>query len=238
MPDVWLWADSMTDHFRTGPGLAAMSYLAAAGLSVRVIDEAACCALPWVTTGQLDAARRIVDRGVARLAPYVASGAPLLGLEPSCVAALRSDAIELTDDPRAAEVADGVLTFAELVTRLDLPLPDLTGVRVVAQPHCHHHAVIGWASDEALLRRAGAEVTRVLGCCGLAGNFGVEQGHYETSVAVAESHLLPAVREALSTDPDTVVLADGMSCDLQLRDLAGVRSLHLAELFAREATRG
>jgi Fe-S oxidoreductase len=68
----------------------------------------------------------------------------------------------------------------------------------------------------------------VAGCCGLAGNFGMEKGHYEVSVAVAETHLLPAVRG----NPDAVVLADGMSCRVQLDDLAGVTALHLAELLA------
>ncbi|HWJ82387.1 MAG TPA: FAD-binding and (Fe-S)-binding domain-containing protein [Nocardioides sp.] len=230
--DVWVWADTFTDHFRTGPGQAAVAFLEAAGLRVRVIDETACCALTWITTGQLDAARKIVAGTVATLAPYVENGVPVLGLEPSCLASLRSDATELTDDPRAAQVAAGTVTLAELVTRLDLPLPDLTGVNVVAQPHCHHHAVLGWAADRALLERAGATVTVVPGCCGLAGNWGVEKGHYETSVAVAETHLLPAVRAALAADPGTVVLADGMSCALQLDDLADVRSLHLAELLA------
>ena len=66
------------------------------------------------------------------------------------------------------------------------------------------------------------------GCCGLAGNFGVEKGHYEVSVAVAETALLPAVR----ANPDALVLADGMSCRIQLDDLADIRGLHLAELLA------
>lgn len=230
-PDVWLWADSFTDHFRDHTGRAAVAYLESVGLRVEVIGESACCGLTWTTTGQLDRSRAIVARTVATLAPYVDSGVPVLGLEPSCLASLRADATELSDAPEAARVAAGVVTLAELVTRLDLPLPDLRGVSVVAQPHCHHHAVLGWEADEALLRRAGATVTRVGGCCGLAGNWGVERGHYETSVAVAETHLLPAVREALAADPATVVLADGMSCALQLDDLAGVASLHLAELL-------
>ena len=106
--------------------------------------------------------------------------------------------------------------------------PDLSGVEVVAQPHCHHHAVIGWETDAALLASTGAQVTRVGGCCGLAGNFGVEQGHYEVSVAVAEHDLLPAVRNA---GPDAVVLADGFSCRTQLDDLVGVRAVHLAQLL-------
>jgi Fe-S oxidoreductase len=232
LPEVWIWADSFTDHFRPASGHAAIRVLESAGLRARVIEEDACCALTWVTTGQLDQARRIMSRTVAALAPYVASGVPVVGLEPSCLATLRSDAVGLTDDPRATQVAEGMLSFAELLTRLDLPLPDLSGVHVVAQPHCHQAAIVGWAADQAVLERAGAAVTRVAGCCGLAGNFGMEQGHYEVSVAIAETHLLPAVRG----NPDAVVLADGMSCRVQLDDLADVRALHLAELLASRLT--
>ncbi len=221
-PDVWIWADSFSDHFFPGNGHAAIRYLESVGLTARVIPDDACCGLTWITTGQLDQARRIMARTVATLAPYVASGVPVIGLEPSCLATLRSDAVELTGQ------ALDLLSLAELVERERLPLPDLTGVEVVAQPHCHHHAVIGWGADQRLLERAGASVTRVAGCCGLAGNFGMEKGHYEVSVAVAETHLLPAVR----ANPGAVVLADGMSCRVQLDDLAGVPALHLAELLA------
>ncbi|MDX6374009.1 MAG: hypothetical protein QOD98_2997 [Nocardioidaceae bacterium] len=222
-PDVWIWADSFSDHFFPGNGHAAIRYLDSVGLTARVIPDDACCGLTWITTGQLEQAQQIMARTVATLGPYVASGVPVIGLEPSCLATLRSDAAELTDG-----VLD-VLSLAELVEREQLPVPDLTGVEVVAQPHCHHHAVIGWAADQRLLERAGATVTRVAGCCGLAGNFGMEKGHYEVSVAVAETHLLPAVR----AQPDAVVLADGMSCRVQLDDLAGVPALHLAELLAQ-----
>ena len=228
-PDVWVWADTFTDHFAPHTGRAAVRLLESAGLQVRLVDETACCALTEITTGQLDRARTTLAATVATLAPYAAS-APVIGLEPSCLATLRSDAVELVGGADAETLAGGVLTLAELVTRLDLPVPDLTGVDVVAQPHCHHHAVIGWDTDERLLRDAGASVTRVPGCCGLAGSFGMEQGHCEVSVAVAESHLLPAVRAAAT---DAVVLADGMSCRLQLADLAGVQAVHLAELLAR-----
>ena len=106
--------------------------------------------------------------------------------------------------------------------------PRLDGTHGVAQPHCHQHAVMGWDADETLLRAAGADVSAVGGCCGLAGNFGVERGHYDVSVAVAETALLPAVRAA---PHDAVILADGFSCRTQLEQLAGVQSLHLAELL-------
>ncbi len=222
-PDVWIWADSFTDHFFPGNGHAAIRYLESVGLTARVIPDDACCGLTLISTGQLDRARTLLERTVATLTPYVESGVPVIGLEPSCLATLRSDAAEL------AGATVEVLSLAELITDRDLPVPDLTGVEVVAQPHCHHHAVLGWTADQRLLERAGATVTRVAGCCGLAGNFGMEKGHYEVSVAVAETHLLPAVR----AQPGAVVLADGMSCRVQLDDLAGVPTLHLAELLAQ-----
>ena len=228
--DVVVWADSFTDHFATGSGRAAVELLEQSGLRVGVIDEAACCGLTWISTGQLTAARRIVARAVEVLHRYVAQGVPVVGLEPSCLATLRSDAVELTDDPRAAEVAAGVYSLAEfLATQHDWTPPDMTGVEVVVQPHCHHAAVIGWEADALLLERSGAALTRLGGCCGLAGNFGVEKGHYEVSVSIAEHQLLPAVRNA---GEHAVVLADGFSCRTQLEDLAGVRAVHLAELLA------
>ena len=235
--DVWIWADSFTDRFAAESGRAALELLETMGLRAAVIPEAACCGLTWITTGQLTAARRIVGRTVATLHGYVASGTPVLGLEPSCLAAIREDARQLVDDPRADEVAAGVRSLAEFLSERvadgTWTPPDLSGVEVVAQPHCHHHAVIGWDTDAALLARTGAQVTRVGGCCGLAGNFGVEQGHYEVSVAVAEHDLLPAVRRA---GPDAVVLADGFSCRTQLDDLAGPELagrtvLHLAQML-------
>ena len=228
-PDVVVWADSFTEHFATGPGRAAVTLLERAGLQVAVVGEDACCALTWISTGQLDAARKILGRTLDVLHPYVADGIPVVGLEPSCLAALRADAVQLTDDPRAAELARGVLTLAELLETLpSWSPPDLSGTTVVAQPHCHHAAVLGWDADARVLARAGVAVQRLGGCCGLAGNFGVERGHYEVSVAVAEHSLLPAVRSAA---PGTVVLADGFSCRTQLDDLAGARALHLAELL-------
>ncbi|MCW2772458.1 MAG: linked oxidase domain protein [Nocardioides sp.] len=222
VPDVWIWADSFTDHFFPANALAAMRFLESAGVTARVIADDACCGLTWITTGQLDRARTIMERTVATLTPYIESGVPVVGLEPSCLATLRSDAAELT----GANL--DVLSFAELLERLDVPLPSLAGVEVVAQPHCHQSAIVGWAADKRLLEKAGATVTQVAGCCGLAGNFGMEKGHYEVSVAVAETHLLPAVR----ANPGAVVLADGMSCRVQLDDLAQVPTMHLAELLA------
>jgi len=228
---VLLWADTFTEYFSTAGGKAAVRLLESAGYRVETLPRAACCGLTWITTGQLDEARGLVRAAVDQLHPYVEAGVPIVGLEPSCLAVLRTDAPELIVDPRAAEVAGGVFTLAELLARTEgYEPPDLSGTSIVVQPHCHHASVLGFEADVELLGRTGATVQRLSGCCGLAGNFGVEKGHYEVSVAVAESQLLPAVREA---GPGTVFLADGFSCRTQLDDLAGVQALQLAELLVQ-----
>ena len=232
--DVVLFVDTFTDGFSPEVGQAAVLVLEAAGYRVRVTDEPTCCGLTWISTGQLDGARRQVATSVAALAQHVRGGALVVGLEPSCTAVLRSDALELLsgDDLAAAtSVAAATRTLAELLTATPgWVAPDLSAVRGVAQPHCHHHAVMGWSADAELLRAAGADVRRLGGCCGLAGNWGVEKGHHDVSVAVAEQQLLPAVR---AVAPGDVVLADGFSCRTQLDWLSERSGEHLAQLLAR-----
>jgi FAD/FMN-containing dehydrogenase/Fe-S oxidoreductase len=227
---VALWVDSFTDHFAPEVAVAAARVLEAAGYRVQVPGADTCCGLTWITTGQLDTARKTLTHTVASLAPLVEAGIPVVGVEPSCTAALRSEALELVGGPAAEKVAAGTRTLAELLAATPgWAPPSLAGVQIVAQPHCHHASVMGWSADAQLLARAGATVTRLGGCCGLAGNWGVERGHHDVSVAIAEQQLLPAVRDL---PEDAVVLADGFSCRTQLDQLAGRRGQHLAELLA------
>jgi FAD/FMN-containing dehydrogenase/Fe-S oxidoreductase len=229
---VALWVDSFTDHFAPEVAEAVARVLEAAGYRVQVPGDETCCGLTWITTGQLDAARAILARTVAALAPIVDAGIPVVGVEPSCTAVLRGDAVELVGGAEAERLAAGTRTLAELLSATPgYAPPSLAGLDVVAQPHCHHAAVLGWSADEALLERAGARVTRLGGCCGLAGNWGVERGHHDVSVTIAGQQLLPAVRDL---PEDAVVLADGFSCRTQLDQLAGRRGSHLAELLARK----
>ncbi|MGW8718687.1 FAD-binding and (Fe-S)-binding domain-containing protein [Streptomyces althioticus] len=256
-PLVVLWPDTFTEHLSPSVGRAAVRVLEAAGMRValpptlrpasdgRVGDPRSraalslltarrgrvCCGLTYISTGQLDRARAVLGRTLDLLEPVLATDAPLVVLEPSCAAALRTDAPELLhDDPRAARLASRVLTFAEALERY---APDWTPPAVnrpvTGQTHCHQHAVLGDGPDRRLREAAGLTGELAGGCCGLAGNFGFEKGHYDVSRACAEEQLLPAVREA---PEDAVVQADGFSCRTQLEQLGGVRGRHLAEILA------
>ncbi|WP_115728604.1 FAD-binding and (Fe-S)-binding domain-containing protein [Actinomyces culturomici] len=231
---VVVWADSFSQTLDDTGARAVVELLEANGFAVMVAPNV-CCGLTWITTGQLSGAKKKLTGLLDALAPFAVNGIPIVGVEPSCTAVLRDDLLDLLpEDPRSAAVSRDTVTLAELLATVpdeELALPDLSGVEVVAQPHCHHYSVMGWDADQALLERLGAKVTRLSGCCGLAGNFGMEKGHYEVSVAVAEQALLPALRE----HSDAVYLADGFSCRTQAAQLADRGGMHLATLLTRGA---
>ncbi|WP_420732795.1 FAD-binding and (Fe-S)-binding domain-containing protein [Brevibacterium luteolum] len=235
---VVLFADTWSNFFAPRVLAAAVEVLRSTGVDVRVIPSTECCGLTWISTGQLDTARASLTSAITALDATAATasgtdadtaGGPIIVVEPSCAATLREDAARLLGTEAAARVAGRVRTLAEFLLDSGAELPDLTGVSAIVQPHCHHSAVMGFAADRELMRRAGMEVQVLGGCCGLAGNFGVTEGHYEVSEAVGEVALMPAVRAA---GPDTVVLADGYSCRTQISDLSDRRGVHLAELLA------
>ncbi len=259
---VVLWPDTFTEHLSPSVGRAAVRVLEAAGLRVTLPPTRlprrsplarsgaenpapsllaarrarVCCGLTYVSTGQLDRARAVLRRTLDLMEPVLRAGVPVVVLEPSCAAALRTDLPELLhDDPRAARLAAAVLTFAEALER-HAPrwTPPAVDRPVAGQTHCHQHAVLGDAPDRRLRESAGLTGELSGGCCGLAGDFGFEKGHFEVSRACAEDQLLPSIREAA---PDTVVLADGYSCRTQLEQLGGVKGRHLAEVLAEALER-
>lgn len=234
---VVVFTDSFSNTLSDQGAYDLVQVLIAAGYTPLLPPEDVCCGLTWITTGQLSAARKRLIHLVQTLGPLAAAGIPIVGVEPSCTAVLRDDLKDLSvNHPQVAAVVRQTMTLAELLTA-PAPvgpaqrdwLPDLSGVEIIAQPHCHHYSVMGWTADRKLLREAGAQLTELAGCCGLAGNFGMEKGHYETSVKVAERFLLPA----LEAKPGAIYLADGFSCRTQAQQLAGRDGIHLATLLRR-----
>ncbi|GAA2143135.1 FAD-binding and (Fe-S)-binding domain-containing protein [Arthrobacter humicola] len=225
---VLLWVDSFSDALSPEVPLAAIKVLQAAGCDIEIAGPGACCGLTLISTGQLTAAKAALRKTLDVLHPHVADGRTVIGLEPSCTAVLRSDLLELLpDDDRARQVSGRTRTVAEFLTSINWE-PPASGERILAQPHCHHNAVMGYGKDLELLTSMGCDVDVSNGCCGLAGNFGMEKGHYEISVAIAEQGILGKI----AATPDRDVLADGFSCRTQVADLAGRGSRHIVQIIA------
>ncbi|MBE1552141.1 FAD/FMN-containing dehydrogenase/Fe-S oxidoreductase [Mycobacterium sp. OAS707] len=230
---VLLWPDTFTNYFDPDIACDAVTVLESAGFDVQVPDTTVCCGLTWISTGQLATAKRVLRRTLKILRPALEASTPVVVLEPSCAAVFRSDLPNLLyGDEDAHRLQKQTYTIGEILRHYapDWRPPQLATSAVVQQ-HCHQHAVLHYTQERHLLDDAGVS-THMLdaGCCGLAGNFGFERGHYDVSVAVAEEKLLPTLRQ---TDPDTAVLADGFSCRTQIRQLAAEHTpLHTVQLLA------
>ncbi|MFD1538375.1 FAD-binding and (Fe-S)-binding domain-containing protein, partial [Nonomuraea guangzhouensis] len=229
---VVLWPDSFTTYLAPEVGRAAVRVLEAAGFEVVLPRGQVCCGLTWISTGQLGVAKRVLRHSLGLLDDYLRAGVPVVGLEPSCTAVFRHEAVDLLPGDERAERAKRLThTLAELLAAYapDWRPPDVGGTALV-QRHCHQHSVMGFEADSALMRAAGIDAEAPdSGCCGLAGNFGFERGHYEVSRAAGERVLLPAVRAA---DPETAIVADGFSCRTQIGQGTDRIALHLAQVLA------
>jgi Fe-S oxidoreductase/FAD/FMN-containing dehydrogenase len=237
-PRVLLWPDTFNEHFHPETARAAVEVLEAAGFEVALPPRPLCCGRPLYDHGMLDLAKRRLRRILDVLAPEIAAGTPVVGLEPSCVAVFRDEMTGLLpDDPAAQRLARQTYLLAELLREKapDWRPPRISG-RAIVHGHCHQKALAGMDADEAILRRLGLDVEMLdAGCCGMAGSFGFERGErYAVSIACGERALLPAVRSTESAD---LVVADGFSCREQIVQGTGRRALHLAEVIQR-ALRG
>ena len=278
-PRLLLWPDTFTNYLEPSIGRDAVAALEALGYRVEVPAQPVCCGLTWISTGQLDHAKEVMTRTLGTLQPWLDAGVPIVGLEPSCTAALKSEATELLpDSPAAKQASAAVRSLAEILrphagalrdraeqqatARDGRPKPQAGGTRQAAAPgnrpepqagatrqatapenrlaaaappralvqvHCHQHADLGFDADREVLAALGVQA-EVLdsGCCGLAGNFGFERGHYEVSQACGERVLFPAIR----ADRGAAVVADGYSCRTQIRQATGGAPVHLAHLAA------
>ncbi len=229
---VVLFVDTFTRGFRPEVAGAAARVLAGTGEQVACSADA-CCGLTWISTGQLDTAKKLM----ANAADVLDDGTdrPIVVVEPSCAAALRKDLPELVHTDQARRVAARVRSFAGYVGELAVagwtpapaePLPE----QVVLQTHCHEYSVFGAGTQKSALAAVGVStVVDASGCCGVAGNFGFEKEHYDVSMLVAEQALAPALR---STGAESVVLTDGFSCAMQVKQLDDTRpGKHLAQLL-------
>jgi len=196
-----------------------------------------CCGRPLISNGQLTEAVANADHNVQYLFPWAEAGHPIIACEPSCILTIKDDYPALLKGDRrrqAQTVAAACFTFEEYVESLLEKHTEFAfrsgPKKILVQGHCHQRALVGMNPTLRLLRRIpGAEVIDLdAGCCGMAGSFGYEKEHYEISRLVGEQRLFPAVRQA---DPDTVIVAPGFSCRLQIEHFTGRKAVHPAILL-------
>jgi FAD/FMN-containing dehydrogenase/Fe-S oxidoreductase len=232
-PPVILWPDTFNNYFHPETAQAAVRVLEAAGYRVLIPRPWLCCGRPLYDYGMLDRAKGLLRRIMTELRTPIADGLPIVILEPSCAAVFRDELVNLfPHDQDAKRLYQQTFLLSEfLEQKAQSWQPPKMARKAVVHGHCHHKAVMGMASEEALLSKLGLDFDVLdSGCCGIAGSFGFEAGErYEVSVKAGERVLLPAVRGA---SKDTLIIADGFSCREQIAQMTDRRALHLAQVIA------
>ena len=235
---VVLWVDTFNNYFKPEVSRAAVNVLQQAGCEVLVPKAPLCCGRPLYDYGFLDEAKAYLQQVLDSLAAPLEAGLPVIVLEPSCASVFRDELTNLfPHDARATRLRRQTRLLSEYLQH-EVPAyePPRLSERVLLHGHCHHKAVMTMTDEEALLDRMGTDVVRPdTGCCGMAGAFGFARDTYALSQAIGEQVLLPAVRE---TSPETLIVADGFSCQEQIRQATGRRVRHLAEVLQIAHERG
>jgi len=231
---VVLFPDTFNNHLHTDVAVACVEALEAAGWRVIIPDGHVCCGRPLYDYGFLDQAERYLHKVLDQLREHVRAGTPIVGIEPSCLAVFKDELPKmLPHDDDAMRLKQNAYHLGEFLRKFDVDLPRLADKEraAILWGHCHHRATGGVDTEQEVLERMGFETDSVKGgCCGLAGSWGFENGKYEISMDCGEQAYLPAVRAA---DDDTVVVANGFSCQTQLEHAKGTtrRALHLAQVM-------
>jgi FAD/FMN-containing dehydrogenase/Fe-S oxidoreductase len=231
---VVLFADTFTRFNHPQIGIAAVRVLEHLGYTVTV-PPWQCCGRPALSQGQpkamLDAARF----NIAALAPYARQGIPILGLEPSCISALKDDYLDLLPGDDAQAVAQATWAIEDwLHASAEFRARSAERARpkhsALLHGHCHQKALWGTGATKRVLGDAGFAVKEIEStCCGMAGAFGYEAEHAALSQKIGELGVLPAARAAPA---DTRLVAAGTSCRDQIAQLAGRKALHPIQVLA------
>jgi Fe-S oxidoreductase len=235
-----LLVDTFNRYFEPENARAAERVLARAGYRVVTADPASrrplCCGRTFLSAGLVDEARHEAKRMLDALAPHVAAGTPIVGLEPSCLLTLRDEFPAILPGTATNALAERARLFEEFVDsersagRLGLALAPMPGRTALLHGHCHQKAfdTVG-AAVTALRLIPGLTVeTFDSTCCGMAGSFGYEAEHYEMSLKIGELDVLPKMRSAPT---DTLLVACGTSCRHQIADAVGREARHLVRIL-------
>jgi len=228
-PEVVLWPDTFNNHFFPHTAIAAVEVLESAGYRVRVPEQHLCCGRPLYDYGLLDQAKKHLLQILSALQPQITAGTPVVCLEPSCASVFRDELTNmLSKNEDAYRLREQTFVLSDFLARVDYRVPVLKRNALV-HGHCHQKAIFDIDSETNLLKRMGIKAELLdSGCCGLAGSFGYEEGHYDVSMKIGERVLLPRVRSAGS---ETLIVADGFSCREQIEHGTKRRGMHLAEVI-------
>ncbi len=231
---VVLFHDTFINFNYPDIGKATVQLLEAAGYEVQIAEQRKCCGRPMISKGLAEAARENADFNIRYLHSFVEEDYSIVGCEPSCILTFRDEYPDLVKGHNASDVANASFLLEEFIVKekqagrwkLDFKKQS---TKALLHGHCHEKALIGSRYLKEALALAYPVQEIDSGCCGMAGSFGYEKEHYDTSIAIGRRRLFPAVE----SNPDAIVVAPGISCRQQVEHATGRLPLHPAEALVR-----
>jgi len=244
---IYLFADEFTNYQEAELGLKFAQLVRALGYEVEVPKHVE-SGRAAISKGCLKLAAKFAKKNVELLSPLITDETPLVGIEPSCILSFRDEYPWLVE--KAKSLKANCLLYDEWimreVARGNISAEDFNHqssiinhqLKIYLHGHCHQKALIGVEKTAECLRLTGADVHVIpSGCCGLAGSFGYEKEHYETSMKIGEMVLFPTIRQLTDspihqfTDSPIIIAAPGTSCRQQILDGTGVKAYHPIEIL-------
>ncbi|MEZ6087822.1 MAG: FAD-binding and (Fe-S)-binding domain-containing protein [Pirellulaceae bacterium] len=226
---VILWPDTFNNFLNTDAAIASTHVLRKLGYDVELPSRVLCCGRPLYDWGMLTTARKLLLQTIEILRPQIVAGIPIIGIEPSCIAVFRDELTNLLPhDADARRLSRQTFLLSEFLQLRKHALPKLHR-KAVVHGHCHHKSIIHMDAEVSVMKELELDYQIVqTTCCGMAGSFGFAADHYDVSVQVAKQGLLQAVQEA---SDDTLIIANGFSCQQQIKQLTHRHPHHIAEII-------
>ena len=235
---VFFFFDEFTNHLDVEVGKAAIKLLDRLGYQVLEIPHKE-SGRAYLSKGFLKQSKKIASHNVAEFHSLLGHGACLVGVEPSAILSFRDEYPDLLrgeEKKRAEEVAAHTFTIEEFLSneldagRITSQNFSLDKKNILVHGHCHQKANSSMRFTKKILSAPQNYEVEVVpsGCCGMAGSFGYEKEHYDTSMKIGELVLFPKVREAGN---ETIIVASGASCRHQIFDGTHKKAKHVVEVL-------
>ncbi|MEP0134032.1 MAG: FAD-linked oxidase C-terminal domain-containing protein [Eudoraea sp.] len=227
---IILYIDEFTDYLDAEVGKDAIDLLCGLGYEVSLIHAES--GRTFISKGFLKEAKKLAAKNIEELYEYAKHGIPILGIEPSAILTFRDEykrfhfetekveaiasASFLIEEFLSNEIKNGTI-HKEQFTR--------SAATIKIHNHCHQKALSNQKVTFDILNLPENYKVSIIasGCCGMAGSFGYEKDHYNTSMQIGELKLFPSIRKS---DDNVIIAANGTSCRHQIFDGTGRQALH------------
>jgi FAD/FMN-containing dehydrogenase/Fe-S oxidoreductase len=235
---VYLFCDEFTNYNDVDLGQKTILLLTALGYEVHIPMHLE-SGRTYLSKGLVRDAQKIAIQNVQLLAKALEDQSPILGIEPSAILTLRDEYLDLVPPEYRAQaelVADNTYLIDEFLAqeidkkRITKDLFTKEKKLIKLHGHCHQKALSSLIPTKKLLSLPENYEVQLIpsGCCGMAGSFGYEEEHYETSMKIGELVLFPTIRQQSN---DVIIAAPGTSCRHQIKDGTNRIALHPVEIL-------